>query len=44
MSDTIDHEKEIFNRALEINSAEARDLFLRDACAKDPAVRKRIQL
>jgi eukaryotic-like serine/threonine-protein kinase len=42
MSDTTDREKEIFNQALQMLSAEARNAFLQGACGRDQALRNQI--
>jgi eukaryotic-like serine/threonine-protein kinase len=42
MSETTDREKEIFNQALEMPSAEARNAFLQGACGQDRELRNQI--
>jgi serine/threonine protein kinase len=42
MTDSTDREKEIFNQALEMPSAEARHAFLQGACGQDRALRSQI--
>ncbi|HUD84660.1 MAG TPA: serine/threonine-protein kinase, partial [Candidatus Saccharimonadales bacterium] len=43
MSDSTDREKEIFNQALEMPSAEARNAFLQGACGQDHELRNQIE-
>jgi WD40 repeat protein len=43
MSDSTDREKEIFNQALEMPSAEARNAFLQGACGQDQGLRSQIE-
>ncbi|HUD47802.1 MAG TPA: serine/threonine-protein kinase [Candidatus Baltobacteraceae bacterium] len=43
MSDSINREKEIFNQALEMPSAEARNAFLQGACGQNSALRNQIE-
>jgi eukaryotic-like serine/threonine-protein kinase len=43
MSDSTDREKEIFNKALEMPSAEARTAFLQGACGHNQAMRNQIE-
>src|SRR5262245_6840243 len=43
MSDATEREKEIFEEALAISSAEARTAYLRGACGRDETLRERIE-
>jgi eukaryotic-like serine/threonine-protein kinase len=43
MDESDQHEKEIFNDALELTSAEAREACLRKACAGDAQLRRRVE-
>jgi len=43
MTDSTDREKEIFNQALEMPSAEARNAFLQGACGHDQKLRNQIE-
>ena len=43
MIDSTDREKEIFNQALEMPSAEARNAFLQGACGHDQKLRNQIE-
>ena len=43
MSDSTDREKEIFNKALEMTSPQARNAYLQGACGHDDELRKQIE-
>ena len=43
MSDSTEREKDIFNQALEMPSAEARNAFLQGACGQDHELRSQVE-